>query len=78
MNRFISFLAGALTGALVGATVAILLAPASGKELQGQLRGEIERIQIEVKQAAVDKRTAMEQQLATLRKPRKPGESPEA
>ena len=37
MNKILSFMAGTLCGAVVGATVALLLAPASGEELRGEM-----------------------------------------
>ena len=70
MSKFINFLAGASLGALVGVATALLLAPVSGQELQAQLRDQVERIQIEVKTAAEDRRTELEEQLANLREPR--------
>ena len=70
MNKAINFLAGASLGALVGVAVALMLAPVSGQELQSQIRDQVERIQIEVKTAAEDRRTELEEQLETLRKPR--------
>jgi len=69
MNKAINFFVGASLGALVGAAVALLLAPVSGKDLQGQIRDQVEQIQIEVKTAASERRTELEQQLSSLRKP---------
>lgn len=37
MNKILSFIAGVMCGAVVGATVALLLAPASGEELRGEV-----------------------------------------
>lgn len=70
MNKFFNFVAGATVGALVGATVAILLAPVSGEELQAQIREQVEQIQLEVKTAATERRSELENQLSTLREPR--------
>ncbi len=70
MNKFINFVAGATIGALAGATVAILLAPVSGEELQAQIKAQVEQIQLEVKTAASERRTELEEQLSTLREPR--------
>jgi gas vesicle protein len=67
MNRFLSFITGAVLGAVVGASVAILMAPMSGEELQGQIRTRITDIQDEVQRAATDKRAELEAQLAHLR-----------
>lgn len=74
MKRALNFLSGTLLGAMVGATLAILLAPASGEELRAEMRARAGRIQAEVSQAAALRRAELEQQLAALRAPRKPGE----
>ena len=70
MNKFINFVAGATIGALAGATVAILLAPVSGEELQAQIKAQVEQIQLEVKTAATERRSELEEQLLTLRESR--------
>jgi gas vesicle protein len=72
MNKAMSFLSGAILGAVVGAAVAILLAPTSGDMLQQQIRGRIETIQGEVRQASHERRQELEGQLANLRTPRRP------
>jgi len=69
MNRLIGFLVGAVLGGLVGATAAVLLTPASGKDLREQLRERVLTLQDEVRSAAVARRTELEKQLATLRSP---------
>ena len=71
METATGFLAGFLLGSLIGASSALLLAPKSGEELRGQIRDEVTRIQDEVKNAAVDRRADLEQQLTALRAPRK-------
>jgi gas vesicle protein len=73
MKGFISFLVGLAMGGLVGLTVAILLAPTSGAELRGQIQERAQRIQMDVKEAASTRRAELEQQLASLRSPSKPG-----
>ncbi|MGB2910582.1 MAG: YtxH domain-containing protein [Anaerolineales bacterium] len=65
------FLAGFLLGSLIGASTALLLAPKSGEELRGQISDEATRIKDEVKKAASDRRTELEQQLTALRAPSK-------
>ncbi len=70
MKRTISFLSGAVMGGLVGATLALLLTPASGDDLRAQMQAQAQRIQAEVKEAAAARRTELEEQLITLRKPR--------
>ena len=72
MNKAASFLLGAAVGAVVGASLAILLAPSSGEEMVGKVRGEIQRVQDEMKLAAEQRRAELEGQLAELRAPRKP------
>ena len=74
MNRFLSFFAGIVSGALVGAVVAVLLAPSSGEDLRIQLQERASYVQEEVKKAASDRRAELEEQLATLRSPKKPAE----
>ena len=70
MNKLINFVTGAALGGLIGAAVAILMAPVSGEELQAQLKAQVEQIQLEVKAAASERRTELEEQLASLRQPR--------
>ena len=69
MNRVISFMSGAVMGALVGATLALLFTPASGDELRAKMQEQAQRIEEEVKTATENRRTELEEQLATLRKP---------
>ncbi len=71
MGRIVSFLYGAMLGSIIGATVALLLAPSSGDELRAQMQERAESVQIEVKNAAASRRAELEQQLQTLRTPRK-------
>jgi len=70
MNKFLNFVAGAALGGLIGAAVAILVAPVSGEEMQAQIKARVEEIQNEVKTAASERRTELEEQLASLRQPR--------
>lgn len=67
MKRFASFLLGVVAGAISGGVAALLLAPASGRSLQDQLVESANRLNNEVKQAAVEKRLEMETELARLR-----------
>ena len=70
MNRVISFLSGAIMGALVGSTLALLLTPASGDEIRLKIQEQVVNIQEGVKTATESRRSELEEQLATLRKPR--------
>lgn len=73
MKRALSFFRGLIVGGVLGAGVALILAPASGEELQKQLRERSDQIRNEVTQAAAARRAELEQQLATLRSPRQEG-----
>ena len=68
MQRIMSFLAGVMSGAVVGAVAALLLAPASGEELQSRLRTQVEIVIAESKQAADDRRAELEGRLDSLKK----------
>lgn len=70
MNRFLSFVSGALLGAVVGATLALLLTPTSGDDLLARLEDRTSYVREEVRKAAASRRAEMESQLADLRKPR--------
>ena len=70
MQKFFSFLTGAVIGTLVGATLAVLFAPSSGEELRLEMRERVKQLQAEVQAAADSRRAEMEQQLNTLRAPR--------
>lgn len=72
MNRMISFMSGAIMGALVGSTLALLLTPASGDDIRLKMQTKVQRIQEEVKAATATRRSELEDQLATLRKPKAP------
>lgn len=69
MRRLFSFLLGTASGALVGATLAILLTPASGKDLRTELRNRVTGFRDELKEAAQQRRAELERQLETLRHP---------
>ncbi len=75
MKGLLSFFSGLVSGAMVGASLAMLLAPSSGDDLRKQIQDRTKNIQLEVKKAADSRREELEQQLATMRAPRKPGEA---
>lgn len=70
MNRFLSFVSGALLRAVVGATLALLLTPTSGDDLLARIEDRTSYVREEVRKAAASRRAEMESQLADLRKPR--------
>lgn len=67
MNRVIAFLSGAACGAAVGVAAALLLTPSSGNELQTTVRDWFEGLWDDAVQAADDRRSALESQLAELK-----------
>ena len=69
MKKLVGFISGAIMGGLVGATLALLLAPSSGEELRGELKGRFGAFQEEIGQAMTDKRVELEAKLEELRKP---------
>jgi gas vesicle protein len=69
MRRFFNFFIGALLGGFAGAFLALLLAPSSGEEMRLEMRERINRLQSEIRQAAVQRRQELEEQLAALRAP---------
>jgi gas vesicle protein len=64
------FLIGTFVGGLFGAAIAILLAPASGQELRARLNERASGFIDEVKFAAENRRSELEQHLSELRAPR--------
>ena len=68
MRKFASFLVGFLAGAMVGAAAAILLAPSSGSELQGQIRTRVQGLIDEGKRAAAARRSELEAQFEGLKR----------
>ena len=72
MKNAANFFTGFLVGGVLAAGAAILMAPKSGEDLRVQIQEGIQRVKDEVNQASQQKRAEMEQQLASLREPRKP------
>ncbi|MBN1370567.1 MAG: YtxH domain-containing protein [Anaerolineaceae bacterium] len=67
MGRIANLFAGLLTGAVFGAAVALLLTPSSGKQVRSNITGYVEQVEREVRLAAKEKRSELENQLAALR-----------
>lgn len=67
MNKFFSFLAGALCGALVGALTALLLAPSSGDELRHDMVARWEEALAEAHKAMEDTREQMQAQFDQMK-----------
>jgi gas vesicle protein len=64
------FFEGFLIGALIGAAVSILMAPQSGKQMQGTIKARVDNVLEEGKRAAADRRAELEAQLAQARSAR--------
>lgn len=69
MRRFSNFIMGAFLGALVGAVAALLLAPASGEDLQTRAREKLASLRDEVKDAYASRKSQLEAELEALRQP---------
>ncbi len=69
MKKLANFLLGAIIGGAVGAVAALLLTPASGDKLRGDIQDYIDTTREEVRLAGERRRTELEQQLENLRKP---------
>jgi gas vesicle protein len=63
MRKAMAFVFGAIVGGILGAVTALLLAPYSGDELRTVFQQKIENVQAEIKEAAVQKRAELEEQL---------------
>jgi len=72
MRKAFGFVFGAAVGALVGGTIALLLAPASGEALRGQIRERGVAFTSDVQEAAATRRAELQARLAELRAPRNP------
>lgn len=68
MRKTVNFLAGVLAGAVVGGVAALLLAPYSGSELQGQMRARAQALIEEGKRAAAARRAELEAQLEAFKR----------
>jgi len=66
MRKAMAFTFGAVLGGILGGLTALLLAPSSGEELRSTIRTQVDQIQIEIKDAAMQKRQELEQQLDDL------------
>jgi gas vesicle protein len=66
MRKAIAFTFGAVLGGILGGLAALLLAPYSGKDLRSAIQQQVNDIQIEIKEAAQNKRAELEKQLEVL------------
>jgi gas vesicle protein len=66
MRKAMAFTLGSILGGVIGALTALLLAPYSGDELRSLFQQRVENIQLEVKEAALQKRAELEEQLQEM------------
>lgn len=69
MRKALAFTFGAIIGGILGAVTALMLAPSSGEQLRSSILKQVDRIQVEIKEAAQKKRVELEQQLEGLINP---------
>jgi gas vesicle protein len=68
MRKTFFLIVGILAGAAVGAAAAILLAPYSGKELQGRIRTRAQELIEEGRQATAARRAELQAQLESFKR----------
>lgn len=69
MSRFIRFFFGALLGGFIFAAIALFLTPVSGKELRARIVAYFTSTTNDIRQAGLQRRIELEQELAVLRQP---------
>jgi gas vesicle protein len=62
-----NFVAGFLGGVMLGAGFVLLTAPQSGSDLQAEVRARFDAILAEGRKAAAERRTDLENRLASLK-----------
>lgn len=66
MRKAMAFTFGAIIGGVLGAVTALLLAPYPGDELRTAIQKQVDSLQMEIKEAAQQKRAELEDQLEEL------------
>lgn len=67
MRRFMSFMSGLFSGAIVGGLVALLMAPASGHQLRGDLQDRVDGLLGDLRSAVEQERERLEAELESLK-----------
>ncbi len=70
MSKTLNFIGGLAAGVVTGSVLALLLAPASGSELQQQIQAQVNRLLEEGKAAAEARRVELEAQLEAFKQGR--------
>ena len=63
MRKAMAFVFGAVLGGVLGGLTALFLAPYSGEEMRSVIQQGVENIQIDIKEAAQQRRAELEEQL---------------
>ena len=66
MRKAMAFIFGAVMGGVIGALAALLLTPYSGSELKTAIQNEVDKISVDIKDAAIKKRAELEEQLEEM------------
>ena len=67
MQKALNFLLGLIAGAMVGGAAALLMTPASGRQLRADLENYTFQVKKEIELAALNRRSELEGQLARMR-----------
>ena len=67
MQKALNFLLGLIAGAMVGGAAALLMTPASGRQLRADLENYTSQVKNEIELAAHNRRSELEGQLARMR-----------
>ncbi len=67
LYKFVSFVAGLLVGGTISAAIATLATPKSGKQLQDEIKHEVDIVLEEGRRAAETRREELEKKLAEMR-----------
>jgi gas vesicle protein len=70
MYKVFRFLSGAMLGFFLGGVAGLLLAPTAGKDLREKVDNYVIESTNEIRLAAQQKRTELENQLSNLRQPK--------
>jgi len=67
MKKIVSFLIGFFIGAGIAGVITLLFTPMAGKDVQGKVKGEIDKVVHEIKLASEQRQEELKEELAILR-----------